>query len=251
MLNECGFVTRMEIKVNPDTSNKRSDIVVENFPATNTRRSAPGTAPATTAPAQVVRRGRTDLHLDNAVTHAAGATGIREGANKTRGRRAKNRAKEKHNKYDNQIPQGCTFKAAVVETFGHIDHEFKGVLRTAAESHANQSASDLGLSDNARALLISNTMQRIYSHISIAVQKSLVRQVRTSATSVRDQRSINAGISRRDAIIQKRYTFAEANLISHRTQRTSSRVATKQPGGGLLRQATPTQPLHLTAALCI
>ena len=65
-------------------------------------------------------------------------------------------------------------------------------------------------------------MQRIYSHISIAVQKSLVRQVRTSATSVRDQRSINAGISRRDAIIQKRYTLAEANLISHRTQRLSS-----------------------------
>ena len=141
---------------------------------------------------------------------------------KTRGRRAKNRAKEKHNKYDSQIPQGCTFKAAVVETFGHIDHEFKGVLRTAAESHANQSASDLGLSDNARALLVSNTMQRIYSRISVEMQKSLVRQVRTSATSVRDQRNINAGISRRDAIIQRRYTLAEANLISHRTQRTSS-----------------------------
>jgi hypothetical protein len=204
MLNECGFVTRMEIKVNPDVNNRRSDIVVENFPATNAQRRT------------------ADLHLDNAVTHAAGTTGIQEGANKTRGRRAKNRAKEKHNKYDSQIPQGCTFKAAVVETFGHIDHEFKGVLRTAAESHANQSASDLGLSDNARALLVSNTMQRIYSRISVEMQKSLVHQVRTSATSVRDQRNINAGISRRDAIIQRRYTLAEANLISHRTQRTSS-----------------------------
>ena len=65
-------------------------------------------------------------------------------------------------------------------------------------------------------------MQRIYSHISIEMQKSLVRQVRTSATSVRDQRNINAGISRRDAIIQKRYTLVEPNLISNRTQRTSS-----------------------------
>ena len=214
VLNQCGFVTEMEEKVDPTTDEKRSDIVVRNWPATRRNRSSAALAPPSAA-AQVAAPSYTDLHLDNAVTHAAGATGITEGAHKHRGRRAKRRATEKHSKYDKSIPAGSIFKAAIVETYGHIDHEFKSVLRTAAESHANKSVSDLGLSDNARAMLISQKMQDAYTMISVTMQASFVRQIRRSAANIRSAFATRAGLTRIDAITQNRTNATRAHIITY------------------------------------
>ena len=201
----------MEEKVDPTTDEKRSDIVVRNWPATRRNRPSAALAPPSAA-AQVPPPSHTELHLDNAVTHAAGATGITEGAHKHRGRRAKRRAAEKHTKYDKSITAGNIFKAAIVETYGHIDHEFKSVLRTAAESHANKSVSDLGLSDNARAMLISQTMQDAYSNISVTIQTSFVRQIRRSADNIRSAFATRAGLTRVDAITQRRWDANRAHV---------------------------------------
>ena len=211
----------MEEKVDPTTDEKRSDIVVRNWPATRRNRSSAALAPPSAA-AQVTAPSHTELHLDNAVTHAAGATGITEGAHKHRGRRAKRRAAEKHTKYDKSITAGNIFKAAIVETYGHIDHEFKSVLRTAAESHANKSVSDLGLSDNARAMLISQTMQDAYSNISVTIQTSFVRQIRHSANNIRSAFATRAGLTRIDAITQSRYNPTRAHITINSPPRSPS-----------------------------
>ena len=96
------------------------------------------------------------------------------------------------------------------------------MLRTAAESHANKSVSDLGLSDNARAMLISQKMQDAYNRISVAMQTSFARQIRRSADNVRSAFAIRAGLTRIDAITQNRMNANRAHIIINSQPRPSS-----------------------------
>ena len=73
-----------------------------------------------------------------------------------------------------------------METFGFIDHELRGALRTAAESHTNQSCQDLGLSSNARRILIAATVQTFYERLSVAVQKGTANALRRATFTARD-----------------------------------------------------------------
>ena len=91
---------------------------------------------------------------------------------------ARRKAKEKHAHYDTLVEPPDAFKPTVVETYGFIDHELRGVLRTVAESHTTKSASDLGLSDGERKLLIGVTLNRMYQTLSVGVQSAVARQLR-------------------------------------------------------------------------
>ena len=95
-------------------------------------------------------------------------------------------------------------------------------MRTAAESHANKSVSDLGLSDNARAMLISQTMQDAYSNISVTIQTSFVRQIRHSANNIRSAFATRAGLTRIDAITQSRYNPTRAHITINSPPRSPS-----------------------------
>ena len=96
------------------------------------------------------------------------------------------------------------------------------MLRTAAESHANKSVSDLGLSDNARAMLISQKMQDAYSMISVTMQASFVRQIRRSAANIRSAFTARAGLTRIDAITQNRTNANRAHIITNSPPRSPS-----------------------------
>lgn len=97
------------------------------------------------------------------------------------------RAREKHHKYDGIVPDGEVFNAAVIETFGYIDAEFRNVLNAIAESYINQSTSDLSLSENLKASLRAAELTNMYRTISVALQSATVRQVRRTARILADR----------------------------------------------------------------
>ena len=73
-----------------------------------------------------------------------------------------------------------------METYGFIDHELRGVLRTVAERHIDQSVTDIGLSDGERKSLLGVTLNRMYVTLSVNHQIGVVRQLRTAARAVSD-----------------------------------------------------------------
>jgi len=181
---ECTY----EEKLDPSKpSGKRIDLVLKLHRRRRprcSRASAPQPSPnpsPTTVSSPFVR-----TTLDVAVTAPTAPSALLN-ASRKRGARARVRAREKHDKYDGIVPNGEVFNAAVIETFGHIDAEFRNVLKAIAESYINQSTSDLSLSENLKASLRAAELTDMYRTISVALQSATVRQLRRTARILTDR----------------------------------------------------------------